>query len=67
MKKTKDAQSYQELKQTLDEILAKLQHDDTDIDEAVELHARGVQILNRLETYLREVAENTAINIKKIG
>lgn len=67
MKKTEDNKSYQELKQSLDEILIKLQHPDTDIDEAMALHAEGQKILSRLDAYLKKIADSSEIDIKKIG
>ncbi len=66
MKKTNDSQSYQELKKSLDEILIKLQHPDTDIDAAITLHAEGQKVLNELDTYLNKIASNSEIKIKKI-
>jgi exodeoxyribonuclease VII small subunit len=61
---TQKDQSYQELKEQLDSILSQLQHEDTDIDKAVELHKNGQQILKELETYLGEVIKNTDVKIK---
>ena len=66
MKKTNDGQSYQELKQALDAILAKLQHPDTDIDAAITLHAEGQKVLNQLDVYLQKIADSNEIKIKKI-
>lgn len=67
MKKPNDKRSYKELKQALDEVLQKLQHEDTEVDEAVKLHAEGQEILKQLDEYLQHIAENTEVNIKKIG
>lgn len=67
MKKTDDTKSYQELKQALDEILVKLQHPDTDIDEAMSLHAEGQKVLSRLDAYLQKIADTSEIDIKKVG
>ncbi len=67
MKKTEDNQSYQELKQTLDHILIKLQHPDTDIDEAIVLHNEGQKVLARLDTYLQKITDTAEIKIKKIN
>ena len=58
------AQSYQELKTELDNILAELQHEDTDIDKAVELHKQGRKVLKELETYLQKIADNAELDIK---
>lgn len=51
----KEKKAYQELKDELEAVLAQLQHEDTDIDEAVELHKKGQKILKQLEEYLGEV------------
>ena len=67
MKKNDKKQSYQELKQSLDEILDKLQQEDTALDEAVELHAKGQAILQQLDDYLQHVADTNEIKIKKVG
>lgn len=56
---TKKQPTYQELKQSLDAILAKLQREDVDVDEAITLHAEGQKILKQLDTYLNDVAEKT--------
>jgi exonuclease VII small subunit len=66
MTKTNKGQSYQELKQALDAVLAKLQHPDTDIDAAITLHAEGQKVLNQLDAYLQTIAASTEIKIKKI-
>lgn len=57
---------YQALSQELDQIVMKLQLDDVAIDDALKLHARGIEITKQLEKYLKE-AENTvtkASNLK---
>lgn len=48
---------YQALSQELDEIVAKLQSEDVAIDDALQLHKRGIEITKQLEKYLKE-AEN---------
>ncbi len=60
-------QSYQELKQALDNVLTQLQHEDTDVDEAVKLHAEGQKILIQLGAYLKNISKQTNIDIKKVG
>lgn len=59
--------SYQELKQALDEILVRLQSGETDIDEAVKLHAEGQKILKQLDAYLQKIADKHELEIKKVG
>ena len=49
-----DSKSYQELKAELDEILEKLQHEDTDIDEAMKLHKQGKETVKKSELYLNK-------------
>lgn len=47
--------SYQDLKQKLEQILSELQHEDTDLDKAIELHKEGQVVLKQLEDYLSEI------------
>lgn len=54
---------YNTLNSELDDVLLKLQSDDVDIDEAVKLYERGVQLINELEAYLKS-AENKISKIK---
>ncbi len=51
------------LSQELDEILAKLQSDDINVDEALNLYKRGVTVTEQLETYLK-TAENKITKLK---
>ena len=55
--------NYRELSAELDTILAQLQTDDFDIDEALKLYERGIEISKQLETYLKS-AQNTVSKIK---
>lgn len=50
-------QSYQELKNQLDEIIDQLQSSDGDIDKAVALHKEGTELIKQLQDYLKK-AEN---------
>jgi exodeoxyribonuclease VII small subunit len=54
---------YKALSAELDEVLAKLQSSDLDVDEAVKLYERGMEIAKELEAYL-EKAENKVTKIK---
>lgn len=54
---------YKALNRELDELLAKLQDDELDVDEAVTLYERGIAITSELEAYLKH-AENTVAKIK---
>lgn len=54
---------YTKLSQELDELLATLQSDDLQVDQALKLYERGMQITKELETYLTS-AENEVSKIK---
>lgn len=54
---------YKKLSIELDELLAKLQSADLDVDEAVQTYERGMAIVKQLEIYLKE-AENKVTKIK---
>ncbi len=54
---------YKKLSAELDEILAKLQSSDIDVDEAIKVYERGMQVSQQLETYLK-TAENKITKIK---
>lgn len=55
--------NYQELSTELDTILAQLQTDDFNIDEAIKLYERGIQISKELESYLK-TAQNKVTKLK---
>lgn len=54
---------YKSLNEELDTLLAKLQSDDLDVDEAVSLYERGMTIIAELEAYLTD-AENKVAKLK---
>lgn len=56
--------TYRELQSELDEVLAKLQSGDVDIDESTRLYKRGMDLVVQLQMHLDE-AENTIIKIKQ--
>ena len=58
--KTKD---YQELSLELDEVLAKLQQPDVQVDAAVKLYEQGLQLIEQLEKQLA-TAENKIEQLK---
>ena len=60
----KEKKSYQELKAELDLILRDIQHEDTDIDEAVVLYEKGQKVLKELQDYLVSIAEKADLEIK---
>jgi exodeoxyribonuclease VII small subunit len=58
--KTKD---YQELSLELDEVLAKLQQPNVQVDDAVKLYGQGLALIEQLEKQLA-TAENTIEKLK---
>lgn len=54
---------YKSLQRELDEILAKLQQGDLDIEVGIASYERGMAIVKDLEDYL-EKAENTITKLK---
>lgn len=54
---------YRALQQELDEILAKMQHEELDIEAAVKSYERGMVIVKELEAHLG-AAENTVTKLK---
>lgn len=55
--------NYQDLSRELDEILAKLQSSELDIDEALKAYERGMVVAKQLEDYLK-TAENKITKLK---
>ncbi len=55
--------TYENLKSELDDVLLELQREDLDVDMAVKLYQRGLELIQQLETYLA-TAENTVQQIK---
>jgi exodeoxyribonuclease VII small subunit len=55
--------NYQELSGELSKIMAELQREDLDVDEALKYYERGLELVNELETYL-STAENKVIELK---
>ncbi|CAN5353480.1 hypothetical protein BH09PAT4_BH09PAT4_04030 [soil metagenome] len=47
-----DQPTFRELNQQLEEVLAQLQTDDIDVDEALKLHESGTKLLDQLEKRL---------------
>lgn len=60
---TKKEPSYSDLKQELDELLVKLQREDIDVDEALGLYERGMELTKQLEAMLKET-ENKITKLK---
>lgn len=62
MAKKSDA-SYQKLREELEDVIDAIQQEDLDVDKAVELYKRGLELVRCLERYL-QAAENTVSEIK---
>lgn len=54
----KDVPDYKTMMAELTQLLADMQSDDVDVDEALAKYERGQQLVHELEDYL-EKAENT--------
>lgn len=61
MPKTTD---YRKLNAELETILAKLETNDLDVDEAIKQYQRGTEIVAELEKYL-QTAENKVTKVKQ--
>lgn len=61
-----EKRTYNQLKEELDQVLRKLQHEDTDVDAAVELHSKGEKLLKEIEAYLADIADKKGLDIKRL-
>jgi len=59
----KKASTFRELSDELDSILARLQAEDIDVDEALKLYEQGSKLVESLEKRLA-IAENTVTKLK---
>lgn len=55
--------SYRQLKDDLDQVIAKLENGEADIDESVELYEAGQKLVAELEKYIKR----SEAKIKKIS
>ncbi|HVI60762.1 MAG TPA: exodeoxyribonuclease VII small subunit [Candidatus Saccharimonadales bacterium] len=55
--------TYEQLNNELEAILADLQREDLDVDEALRCYQRGLEVSRQLETYLK-TAENKVRQLK---
>lgn len=55
--------NYQVLKDELESVMTKLQAEDLDVDEALSLYERGLELVKQLDNYLK-TAENTVHELK---
>ncbi|HET8708696.1 MAG TPA: exodeoxyribonuclease VII small subunit [Candidatus Saccharimonadales bacterium] len=60
----KEPKTYGELMTELDDVMAKLQEDGLDVDDAVDLYQRGLKLTDQLTTYLTE-SENKLTMLKQ--
>lgn len=54
--------NYKELKDELEQIIAKLESDEVDLDESIELYEKGQKLVASLEKYIQKAD----LKIKKI-
>jgi exodeoxyribonuclease VII small subunit len=64
MPKPQPKPTYQQLQSELDEVLAALQSEELDVDEAIKHYERGLQLAKQLEAYLK-TAENKVRDLTK--
>lgn len=57
--------SYQQMKDELDSIIARLESDEVDIDEAGKLYQRGRKLAGEIEKYLAKVKSSLDITKPK--
>jgi exodeoxyribonuclease VII small subunit len=55
--------SYREKREGLDKVITRLQSDDLDVDEALDLYKKAQEIIKALEEYL-EKSENSIHKLK---
>lgn len=55
-------QNYSDLQAQLDEVMAKIQAEDLDVEEAIRLYKKGQELIAKIETYLGEAE----VSIKKV-
>lgn len=60
----KESKTYRDLMAKLDDIMAKLQDDSLDVDDAVDLYEQGLKVTDQLTKYLTE-SENKLTVLKK--
>lgn len=58
MTKSKTTPNYSQLQSELDEVLAKLQGSDVNVDEALVLYQKGLELVSQLEEFLRSAQNN---------
>jgi exodeoxyribonuclease VII small subunit len=56
-------QNYQDVSEKLEEVMAELQSEDLDVDSAIKLYEKGLELVRQLETKLGD-AENKVRELK---
>ena len=59
----KEDSNYDDMSAELNEIIQSLQSGDSNLDDAVKQYERGIELINKLEKYLKEV-ENKITKLK---
>ena len=62
-KEKESEQTYQAMKAELDSIMEQLQNEELDVDNALVLYRRGLELVQQLEKYLK-TSENTIRELK---
>jgi len=65
--KSKATESYRQLNDRLDEIMATLQDPDLDIDEATAAYEEGLRLVTKLEKHLQQAENNVQAIRAKFG
>ena len=60
---TKNQSTYQDLKNELDSVLADMQQDDIDVDQALIKYKRGLELIDQLSSQIKD-AENTITELQ---
>ena len=55
--------NYQALRDELESVMAQLQAEELDVDQALSLYQRGLELVQQLDSYLK-TAENTVRELK---
>ena len=60
---TKNQPTYQDLKNELDSVLADIQQDDINVDQALIKYKRGLELIDQLSSQIKD-AENTITELQ---
>jgi exodeoxyribonuclease VII small subunit len=59
-----DNKSYSQLNQSLEAVISKLQSSDLDVDEVISEYQKGIDLVKKLENYLK-TAQNKVVKLTK--